>query len=148
MTESSRILVMSPDTDIYHIGLPLSHREKEIVIQINTYNCKDLCFLHLSALITAFTNDPDLSSLSPSILPQVFQTLFVATGCDYISFFSGIGKATFLRYFFQNVEFITSGRDNAPGTLADVGLENNNFEAVFFGISTTSWNSVHEKTWL
>ena len=74
MTEASRILVMSPDTDI---GLPLSHREKEIVIQINTYNCKDLCFLHLSALITAFTNDPDLSLLSPSILLQVFQTLFL-----------------------------------------------------------------------
>ena len=69
---------------------------------------------------------------SPSILPQVFQTLFVATGCDYISFSSGIGKATFLHYFLQHAEFITSGRDNAPGTLADVGLENNNFEAGFW----------------
>lgn len=131
ITECVRILVMSPDTDVYHIGLPLIHRQKEIVIQINTYNCRDLCYLHLSALLTAFTNDPDLSSLSATLVPQIFQTIFVASGCDYISFFSGIGKATFLRYFFQYAEFITSGRNNTPGTLANVNLDNGSFESGF-----------------
>ena len=38
---SMKILVVSPDTDIFHIGLPLDHKEKEIVIQINPYTSKD-----------------------------------------------------------------------------------------------------------
>lgn len=52
------------------------------------------------------------------------------TGCDYTSFFNKIGKATFYRYFYQNAEFITSGK-NAPGTLADIGLTDGNFEKGF-----------------
>ncbi len=131
-TACTRILIRSPDTDIYHIGLPLNHgNQKEIIVQINTYNSKDLTYLHLPALVTAFTNDPDLSSVPSQILPQIFQTIFVATGCDYTSFFSGIGKATFLRYFYQNAEFITSGKGNAPGTLADVGLDGTSFDTGF-----------------
>jgi len=50
-------------------------------------------------------------------MPQIFHTIFVATGCDYISFFSEIGKATFLRYFYQHAEFIFSGKFNLPGTV-------------------------------
>ena len=46
------------------------------------------------------------------------QTLFVCTGCDYISFFSGLGKATFLRYFFQCASFISGA--NANGSLSDI----------------------------
>ena len=33
--------------------------------------------------------------------------LYIVTGCDYISYVSGIGKATFLNCFFQHAEFIT-----------------------------------------
>ena len=41
-------------------------------------------------------NDPDLENL-----PQILQTINVTTECDYVSFFSQIGKSTFLRFFFQ-----------------------------------------------
>ena len=62
-------------------------------------------------------------------LPQVMQTLFVCTGCDYTSFFSQIGKATFLRYFFQYAAFIT-GRESKD-SLADTGLEGENYKNGF-----------------
>lgn len=52
-------------------------------------------------------------------------------GCDYISFFSGISKATFLRCFYQYAEFISSGLGNTPGTLSDVNLEQDNFNTGF-----------------
>ena len=42
-----------------------------------------------------------ISSMKSNSLPQIMQTLFVCTGCDYVSFFSGFGKVSFLRYFFQ-----------------------------------------------
>ena len=128
---SDNILILSPDTDIYHIGLPLNHGTKYIMIRINTYNSKDLCFLHLSSLINALNRDPDLSSVESSLLPRIHQTLFVVTGCDYISFFRGIGKATFMRYFFQHSEFITSGKGNTMGTLAKVSVQNKEYEEGF-----------------
>ena len=54
------------------------------------------------------------------------------SGCDYVSFFSEIGKATFLRYFFQYASFITSSEDQlTPGTLADTDLEGTAFDAGF-----------------
>ena len=95
------------------------------MVQLNMYNSRDLCFLHLPALITAIQNDPDLSSIESNLLPQIFQTLFVVTGCDYILFFSGIDKATFLRYFFQHSQFITGGQEIAPGTLANIASDHN-----------------------
>ena len=131
-TNTSKILILSPDTDIYHIGLPLEHgSEKNIVIQLSTFNSKDLKYLHLSTFVTVLQNDPDLSAIPSRLIPQVFQTIFVATGCDYISFFSGIGKATFLRHFYQHAEFISSGKYNLPGTLADVNIEGNKINSWF-----------------
>ena len=126
-TTKERILIKSPDTDIYHIGVPLSHdQRKEIFIQINKYNSYELQYIHLQAFITALENDPDLSSLPQQLLPQTFQTIYVATGSDYTSFFSGIGKSSFLKTFYQHSRFISSGKvRNAPGTLVDVNPDSN-----------------------
>ena len=52
-TECRKILILSPDTDIYHIGLPLIHRENNIMVRINMYNSRDLCYLHLPSLVKA-----------------------------------------------------------------------------------------------
>ena len=130
-TECRKILVVSPDTDVYHIGMALESRHgKEVSVQISPINSKQLKFLDMSALILAFQNDPDLVNIEVGILPHVFQTMYVCTGCDYTSFFSQIGKATFLRYFFQYAAFIT-GR-NSKGTLADTGLEEESCNSGFF----------------
>ena len=68
---TERILVKSPNTDIYHIGLPLHHhQQKTIIIQMNKYNGNDLQYFYLQALVAALENDPDLSVL-PKQLPQI-----------------------------------------------------------------------------
>lgn len=41
-------------------------------------------------------------------------------------FFHGIGS-----YFYQNAEFISSGKGDAPGTLADISLEDNSYSTGF-----------------
>ena len=43
-------------------------------------------YTHLQALVAALENDPYLSALSKQQLPQILQTMHMATGCDYISF--------------------------------------------------------------
>lgn len=131
-TSSSKILIMSPDTDIYHIGLPLqSIANKEIIVQLNKYTSKELKYFDFSAFQEVLRKDPDLSTIPSNLLPQVFQSLFVTTGCDYTSFFSEIGKATFYRYFYQDAEFISSGNAAVPGTLADINLSDDKYELGF-----------------
>ena len=58
-TTGSKCLVVSPDTDVYMIGLPLYHGEnKDIIVQIDPYNKREVQYLHLTALITVLQNDP------------------------------------------------------------------------------------------
>ena len=58
-----------------------------------------------------------ISSMKSNGLPQILQTLFVCTGCDYVSFFSGFGKVSFLHYF--SVAPFISGA-NANGSLSGI----------------------------
>ncbi len=132
-TSATRVLIVSPDTDVYHIGLPLQARSaqpKDVIVQISAINSREIRLLHLNHLVLALQNDPDLATINPRVLPQVLQTLYVTSGCDYISFFSGIGKATFLQYFFQHAAFI-SGDQQPEGTLENVSLDDDLFKQGF-----------------
>ena len=117
-TQYNQILVLSPDTDVYIIGLPLQCTcEKNIIVQISKMSSMELTLLCLNQLVEALRNDPDLSSI-PDI--HFIQT-YVITGCDYISFFCGLGKVTFLRYFFQHAKFI-AGVSPTQDSLSDTKL--------------------------
>lgn len=122
-TSGQKILIFSPDTDVYHIGLVIAPRvpEKQIVVQLSKSLVDSPSFLNLNALLQALEGDPDLCNIPPDIRPQSLQTLYVCTGCDYISFFAGLGKCTFLSTFFQYASFIASGSDK-PGSIGQISL--------------------------
>ena len=103
-SESTNILICSADTDVYNIGLVhvMAHSEKHFVVQTH-YNQ----YVDVGRLISSFQCDPDLASLPQSELGPIMLQLYAVTGCDYISFVSGISKATFLNLFFQHADFIT-----------------------------------------
>ena len=62
-TGATRILLYSPDTDVYNIGLGLlGDINKDIVIQINLPHL-DNQFLNLNGLSESLTNDPDLATI-------------------------------------------------------------------------------------
>jgi DNA-directed RNA polymerase subunit M/transcription elongation factor TFIIS len=118
----SKILIYSPDTDIYHIGLPLVDSLCDVYIQQRANTHEHARYLSLSNLIKAFTEDPDLAYIPQNKLPYIFQTLYVVSGCDYISFFKGIGKLFFMQIFYKYAKFISSGTD-IPGTLDDITVD-------------------------
>ena len=125
---SSQILIYSPDTDVYNIGLPLVGKtDKEYIIQLNVPHAHEQKFLHLNNFVKALSSDPDLASLNRDKLANTFQTLFVCTGCDYISYFKSLGKATFLNIFYQHSEFITG--EQMPGNLHEVQSSSHSFLA-------------------
>ena len=79
---------MSPDTDVCMIGLLLlSSQVKDVLVQISIYSARELRILRMSRLRKALQNDPDLGKLSQANLSQILQTIYIATGCEYVSFF-------------------------------------------------------------
>ena len=105
-SQYSHVLVCSPDTDVYHIGFPLLSPENNVIVQLNTYTSIEHQYLQANKLRLALNCDPDLVAVEADSRLALLQALFVATGCDYTSFFAGIGKATFMRVAFQHCSFV------------------------------------------
>lgn len=83
-------LVLSPDTDVYHIGLPIISRTGlDCVVRLSSFNSIEHKYLDLQTLVTAFQNDPSLGAVERTSLPSIMQMLYICTGCDFI-FFSRI----------------------------------------------------------
>ena len=40
----------------------------------------------MNNMMSVLTTDPDLSEIPPGERPQVLQSIYIATGCDYTSF--------------------------------------------------------------
>lgn len=66
-------LIFSPDTDIYHIGLPImsSFIECEIIVQPSKHTDEKARYLHMNNFIAAINNDPDLSQIPQHLRPQI-----------------------------------------------------------------------------
>ena len=64
-------------------------------------------YININNLKLALTRDADLGNLPQgNELCQILQSLFISTGCDYISYLKFIGKVTVLNKFFQFASFI------------------------------------------
>ena len=115
-------LVCSPDTDVYHIGLPLvSQFQCDVIVQISSLSSIEHKYLSITQLCSALSNDPDLAVIPEELRPQMMQSLFICTGCDYISFFKGIGKVTVMDVVFQHSGFISSNTPDCPGNISGMG---------------------------
>ena len=103
------ILIYSPDTDVYNIGL--SHMCQKpaatYIIQLNPPHSDEKKYININNFKIALQKDSDLSNLPQgNELCEILQTLFICTGYDYISYLKFIGKATVLNNFFQYASFI------------------------------------------
>jgi hypothetical protein len=123
-SKANKILIYSPDTDVYNIGLPLTciTSHVECIVQINLPHSTEQRFVSITNLQTALDNDPDLASIDRERLPSTLQMLFIVSGCDYTSYFAGIGKAAFLNAFYQYADFITGNKQE--GSLSNNSTEN------------------------
>lgn len=104
-------MLYSPDTDIYHIGLPIIQENStcEVFVELKGRKNESHRYLNLNRLIEALHSDPDLAHVPHAQRVSVIQAAYILTGCDYISYFKGIGKAFFFNTLFQYAKFITSG---------------------------------------
>ena len=125
-SNGTKKLIYSRDTDVYHIGLTQMSKmpHSEVIVQLSKSCTDEAKFVHMNSLLRCLQNDPDLAQIPESARPQAIQTLYVATGCDYTSFFSGLGKVSFLSTFFQHASFIAGTIDtNISGSIGHVSLD-------------------------
>ena len=78
----------------------------EVVVQLSNPGDRHLRLLHLHTQIDLIKRDPELTSVSEEYRTGIIQCLYVCTGYDYVSFFVGIGKMSFLNVFFEKSCFI------------------------------------------
>jgi hypothetical protein len=95
-SQYKNILVYSPDTDVYNIGTILITADRQFAVQINLPQNQSQ-FIDLTRLNHCYLHDPDLASLPATHIPNILLQLYIVSGCDYISYFCGIGKTTFLK---------------------------------------------------
>lgn len=119
----TRKLICSPDTDVFHIGLPLIDSTVHVIVQLHAYTSLEYRYLHMDQLSAALTGDPDLSTTPPEARPKFVQSLFVCTGSDFTSFFSGLDKATYMRLAYQHNAFINADSGQFPGSLVHTTAE-------------------------
>ena len=130
-SNARKILIFSPDTDTYHIGMTASSVNlitKEVMIQINP-TTKPLRLLSLHGLGDAVSRDPDMFDIPHEERLATLQSLYVLTGCDFTSFFSQISKSFFATTFFRFAAFICANTERLPGNLAETTTQESSFLA-------------------
>ena len=80
---AQRLLILSPDTDTYDIGLTLLPPGKEVIIQLSSPGARELNLLHLHRLIDALTCDSDMTHIPRTQVTAIIQAILVpgATTC-------------------------------------------------------------------
>ena len=95
-------LLYSPDTDIYHIGLAIiqENSTSEVFVELKGHKNESHRYLNLNRLIKGLHSHPYPTCPCPICSESVCDS-GSPTGCDYISYFKGLGKA-FLSMFSFN----------------------------------------------
>ena len=125
-SSGSNILIYSPDNDTFNIGLPLaSQYSKQFTVQLKSSNY-DKQYLLLNKLTSILQHHSSFHTISPLELFNTLQSLFICTGCDYISYFKNHGKKMFYKTFIDNTEFIQGRLDGTGGKLCDTSESNRN----------------------
>lgn len=89
----TRKLLFSPDTDVYHIGLPLVNPDRfDVYVQLSPASSPELRLLHLNQLHLDLAADPDIALVPPGLRACDLQTLFICSGCDYVPFMLGLER--------------------------------------------------------
>lgn len=82
----------------------------------------------MSKLQEALLKDPDLASIPITNRTHVLQAVYALSGCDFVSFFSGFGKAAFFKCLLTHSDFIT-GQQFLPGDLSESSASESGLQA-------------------
>ena len=89
-SSAATVIIYSPDTDAYFIGLPLIKTfSKSVYVQLKDSPYEKI-FIDMNCFISSLKNDICFQGIEE--IEKCIQILYVFSGCDYISYFKGFGK--------------------------------------------------------
>ena len=115
LLETENIYFPQTQMSIYHIGLTNAFIASDDIIILLSPIGRELKLLHLIELDLALQCDSDIQSIPPHKRKEVLQVLYVLTGCDFTSFFTGIGKLTLYNAFYRYSSFINITDQHTTG---------------------------------
>ena len=91
---ANRLIIYSPDTDTFFIGLPLIKKltGKSIFVQLKKFSF-DSEFIDMTVLTDCLAHDLLLQGIAD--VEKCMQNVYIMSGCDFVSFFRGYGKKSF-----------------------------------------------------
>ncbi|CAG2184537.1 unnamed protein product [Mytilus edulis] len=101
---ASRVVIYSPDTDTFFIGLPIVKSLKKSVFVQTKETPYEKTFIDMMSFLSLLSHDLSLQGIHH--IESCIQMLYICSGCDFVSFFHGCGKKAFLDGFYQNAQFI------------------------------------------
>ena len=122
-----KTFIVSVDTDIVFIGLPMHFPNNTVIIKTSATGepSKYLCMDKLQEVLL---RDPDLASIPASKRAQILQVVYVLSGCDFVSLFTGFGKEAFFECLLQYSDFIVE-QELIPGGLSESSASESGFQA-------------------
>ena len=99
----SRVLIYCPDTDVFNIGAGCINHQAQSILWFKLTLIKISGRMQVDFRITTWSS-PGLPSPRNKHWEKCFFNCIIVTGCDFISFFAGIGKAT---VFLDHSNFIS-----------------------------------------
>ena len=119
----TNILMYSIDRDVGLVALPIDFGQKNVCLQ---YKAKagDERFLNVKLLQQAIKLDSDFSHVINNNIDilKCIQSLYICSGCDFVSYFCHLGKSIFFNTFAQYANFI-SGEDTANLSCSNVHVD-------------------------
>ena len=144
-TNCRKILIRSVDRDIAMVGLPLMEQFQQKQVYIQYDSSKDGKYLHMNSLVKAVTDDDALSEINENLRCKIVQSLYICSGCDFVSYFKEKGKSTIFTILFQYASFVNTSCSNLA--LTSPHIDNNGLNAfyrligcVFFNANRVSLN--------
>ena len=118
-----RAIIYSPDSDTFMVGLPLlDEHDLKVAVRLDMPGSKERQYLDLNRLYDCVQRDPDLSAIPPHDRANAILAWYVASGCDFTSFFAGLGKATTFKALHQHAPFIAESGSLHSDFLAFIRL--------------------------
>ena len=109
-TPSNNVLIVSSDTDTWVYGLVVYESGQLSGMQVYVQRGYTDSFIHINKATTLIRNHPILSKISYPVL-----SLYILTGCDYVSSFYRCTKTKFLETLLDNIGFICPVSKNGNG---------------------------------
>lgn len=76
LSPGGKKFTLSPDTDVYHIGLPYVSTA-DVIIQLSKPSDKELKLLNLTTLVDTLQRDPDLVHMPDREIPVMMQIVYI-----------------------------------------------------------------------